>query len=251
MPTLNIIGAGKLGRTLFNLARKSRYQTVLLARGDAIVAADITVLTVQDSEISSLAQKIPNSGILIHCSGALDHEVLRPHSCVGTMHPLMTFPGPEVHTPDVFNVPAAVSGDPKAIVTATALASELGFTPFTFTGDRMLYHAAAVIAGNFTTHLYRTATKLLRDAGIPEALIEHALLPLTLQSAKNAATFPESALTGPAARGDEEIISAHMDALARTNNSDIAKLYNLVTKNIIDNKIVDSPSAQDHEKKQT
>ena len=104
---------------------------------------------------------------------------------------------------------------------------------------------------NFTSHLYRTATKLLREAGLPQTLVEHALLPLTLQSAKNAAAFPESALTGPAARGDEEIISAHMDALARTNNSDIAKLYNLVTKHIIDNKIVDSQSEQDHEKKQT
>ena len=251
MPTLNIIGAGKLGRTLFNLVPKSQYQTVLLARGDTITAADITLITVQDSEIPVVAQSISRSGTLIHCSGTHDHEILRPHPCAGTMHPLMTFPGPEVHSPNVSSVPAAVSGDAAAIVVATALASDLGFTPFTFTGNRALYHAAAVMAGNFTTHLYRTATNLLRDAGVPEKMINRALLPLTLQSATNAADFPEAALTGPAARGADEIISAHIDALTRANKLDTVDLYNALTNSIISNIQSKSLSPSDQKKKQT
>lgn len=233
MPTLNIIGAGKLGRTLFKLTPKDQYQTALLARGDSIDAADITLLTVQDGQISALARQIPTSGVLLHCSGALDHEVLRPHPTVGTMHPLMTFPGPEILAPEPSGIPAAISGDSAAVEVAATLAKAFGFTPFTFDGDRTLYHAAAVIAGNFTAHLYRVATNLLREAGVPDSMIQHALLPLTLQSAANAANFPDSALTGPAVRGDMEIISAHIDALIRTGNDETVSLYRAVIKDII------------------
>jgi predicted short-subunit dehydrogenase-like oxidoreductase (DUF2520 family) len=240
MPTLNIIGAGKLGRTLFDLTPKDLYQTALLARGDSIDAADITLLTVQDGKISALAKQIPTSGVLLHCSGALDHEVLRPHPTVATMHPLMTFPGPDIQTPEPSGITAAISGDSAAVEVATILAKAFGFTPFTFNGDRMLYHAAAVIAGNFTSHLYRVATNLLREAGMPDAIIQHALLPLTLQSATNAANFPDSALTGPAARGDEKIISAHIDALLRSENEQTADLYKSVTNDII-TKIIAAP----------
>jgi predicted short-subunit dehydrogenase-like oxidoreductase (DUF2520 family) len=233
MPTLNIIGAGRLGRTLFDLTPKDLYQTALLARGDSIDTADITLLTVQDGQISALAKQIPTSGVLLHCSGALDHEVLRPHPAVATMHPLMTFPGPDIQTPEPSGITAAISGDSAAVEVATILAKAFGFTPFTFNGDRILYHAAAVIAGNFTSHLYRVATNLLREAGMPDAMIQHALLPLTLQSATNAANFPDSALTGPAARGDEKIISAHIDALLRSENEQTADLYKAVTSDII------------------
>ena len=126
----------------------------------------------------------------------------------------MTFPGPELALPRDTEVPAAVAGHPEAVAAATALAEKLGFTPFEVTGDRALYHAAAVMAGNFATVLLGEASRILAQAGVPEADAPRLLAPLALTSIRNAADLgPGPALTGPVARGDEGIIGAHLRAL--------------------------------------
>jgi predicted short-subunit dehydrogenase-like oxidoreductase (DUF2520 family) len=124
----------------------------------------------------------------------------------------MTFAGGG-HVP-AGEVPAAVAGDPEAIVAATALAHALGWTPFEVPGDRRLYHAAAVMAGNFGTALLAEAAAVLGAAGVPRDRAPALLLPLALASLRNAAALgPARALTGPVARGDEDVIAAHRDAL--------------------------------------
>jgi len=209
-----IVGPGRLGRSAARLLEPTDCAVQLVSRGQPIPAGPLTWLTVPDREIEAAARKVPTGGIVLHASGATDLTPLRPHTPAGSLHPLMTFPGPEIALPTQTLVPAAVAGDADAVAAAKTLAMHLGFTPFEVTGDRALYHAAAVTAGNFATALLHEASTMLAAAGVPMADAPSLLAPLALRSLQNAAEHGTAAtLTGPVARGDSEIIDGHLAAL--------------------------------------
>src|SRR5207244_6827571 len=85
---------------------------------------------------------------------------------------------------------------------ANWLAQTLGLRPFPLAdADRPLYHAAAVVAGNYLVTLYRTAAQLFDQVGAPpEALV--LLMERTIQNG--------FVLTGPIARGDWGPVEAHL-----------------------------------------
>lgn len=209
-----IVGPGRLGRTLARALETRGVQVRLVGRGEAIPASPLTLLTVPDRAIAEVAARVPAAGVLLHCSGACDLDVLRPHHPAGSLHPLMTFPG-DAATLALEGAPAAIAGDPEARRSAGALALLLGMRPFEVPGDRRLYHAAAVMAGNFATALLAEAAAVLARAGVPIEDAPALLAPLALASIRNGAALgPAAALTGPVARGDEEVIRAHRAALA-------------------------------------
>jgi predicted short-subunit dehydrogenase-like oxidoreductase (DUF2520 family) len=187
-----------------------------VGRGDPVPAAALTWLTVPDREIATAADQVPPGGVVLHASGATDLAPLAGHPKAGSLHPLMTFPGPELGLPaDDPPTPAAVAGHPEAAAAATALAHRLGWHPFPVPGDRRAYHAAAVVAGNQATVLLGLAAEILAAAGVPPDEAPALLAPLALQSIRNAARVgPARALTGPVARGDEAVLAAHRAALA-------------------------------------
>lgn len=209
-----IVGPGRLGRTVAACLTRRGHSVRLVARGQEIPAAPLVWLTVPDRSISEAAAATPPGGVLLHASGACGVDLLRPHSAAGSLHPLMTFPGLEVATPTMRGLPAAVAGDPEAVAAARRLADALDWTAFEVDGDRRLYHAAAVMAGNFATVLLGAAAELLTAAGVPAEQAPMLLLPLARTSLENAAEAgPALALTGPLARGDEGVVAAHRAAI--------------------------------------
>ena len=214
-----IVGAGRLGRSAAQILDNKGHPFVLVGRGDAIPPARLTWLTVPDREIANASERVPEGGVVLHASGAHTIEPLSNHTHAGSLHPLMTFPGPEMGLPTATTIPAAVAGHPAAVRAAKTLAHQLGFSPFVVPGDRVLYHAAAVIAGNFASLLLIEAGKVLAAAGVPEDQCRNVLLPLATASLNATAHHGPSALTGPVARSDDAVIRAHMDALARLDPS--------------------------------
>jgi len=219
-----IVGPGRLGRSAAKILEQNGHQSILIGHGESIPPAEVTWLTVPDRAIEAAAKAVPVGGIVLHASGAHTTEPLRPHSPAGSLHPLMTFPGPEMGLPDEPVIPAAVSGDPEAIVAARTLSGMLGFSAFEVPGDRALYHAAAVTSGNFASLLMMEAARMLTAAGVPEEQARPLLAPLAIASIKSAAAHGSSALTGPIARGDENVIAAHTAAL-NTMDPNLAVLY--------------------------
>jgi predicted short-subunit dehydrogenase-like oxidoreductase (DUF2520 family) len=163
-----IVGPGRLGRSVATLLERRQIPAQLIGRHDRIPRAALTYLTVPDREIGDAAARVPKGGVVLHASGATGVEVLRPHKKAGSLHPLMTFPGPEIALPSG-EIPAAIAGDPEAVAAGRKLAELLGFVPFEVQGDRALYHAAAVTAGNFATALLHEASTMLAAAGVPMA----------------------------------------------------------------------------------
>jgi predicted short-subunit dehydrogenase-like oxidoreductase (DUF2520 family) len=220
-----IVGRGRLGRSLAHLLGEAGHEVGTSGRGEAVADAEVVLLCVPDAELAGAASRVPPGPVVLHCSGAVEVDVLRPHRPAGSLHPLMTFPGPEVALPDLRGVPAAVAGDPEAVALAGRLAGDLGLVPFAVPGDRRLYHAAAVLAGNFATVLLGEAARVLVAAGVDPAVAPSVLVPLALRSVDNARHGASRALTGPVARGDERTLAAHRAALEEAGLSEVLVLY--------------------------
>lgn len=225
---VTIIGPGRLGRSLEVILTGAGHRVELVR--DRPPAHEIVLITVPDAAIASVATGLHPGHIVLHTSGTTPFEVLRPHRPAGSWHPLMTFPGPELGVPDLAGVPAAIAGDPEAIEVAMALTDSLGMRPLTVPGDRRLYHAAAVVAGNFATVLLGEASRILAAAGVDPDQAPGLLAPLALQSLRNAAERgPARTLTGPVARGDTSTLQGHRDALADAGLDDLIPLHELLS----------------------
>lgn len=227
---ITILGPGRLGRSLAALLSPA-HEVALLGRNGALPAADVVLLCVPDRAIAEVSRRVPRNQPVLHCSGATGLDVLGHHPERGSFHPLMTFPGPQTAIPELRDVFAAVDGTPVALDRATQIAHALGMRPVRVAGDRRLYHAAAVIAGNLATVLLARAAELLTAAGVDQAEAADALLPLAIASLRGATPDPARALTGPVARGDDAVLEAHRVAMAEAGYDALRPFYDaLITE---------------------
>lgn len=225
-----ILGPGRLGRSLGELLPATGHECTLVGRGGAIPTCDVIWITVPDLALSSVAVGLPPGPVALHASGATDLSVFGDREGVGSLHPLMTFPGPEHELPTLRGVPAAIAGDPRGLETARALAADLGLAPIEVQGDRRLYHAAAVLAGNGATVLLGEACRALQAAGVPAERCAALLAPLVRRSIDHAVPSPIQALTGPIARGEDSVIAAHVQALRDAGLPDVADLHDTLAR---------------------
>jgi predicted short-subunit dehydrogenase-like oxidoreductase (DUF2520 family) len=88
-------------------------------------------------------------------------------------------------------------------------------------------HVAAVFANNFSNHMYTLAEKILKKETISFGLLR----PLIRSTAENVQyRSPSEVQTGPAKRGDEEILKAHLEILK--DDPELKTIYELMTSGI-------------------
>ena len=93
--------------------------------------------------------------------------------------------------------------------------------------DRERLHVAGVFANNFTNLMYGIANDILRDTHIPFS----ALLPLIDETAAKVHTLsPHDAQTGPARRGDENVMQHHLSLLP---SAELREVYRLLSDLIL------------------
>jgi predicted short-subunit dehydrogenase-like oxidoreductase (DUF2520 family) len=244
-----IIGAGALGTTLARalvesghrveavLSRRAASAQALAERVGASVADSswdalpasvrLVCICVPDAAIASVAEALAEVDhpwartIAAHTSGAETAAVLAPLREKGaatmSFHPLQTFA--DETPPEAFEgIAVGLEGDDRAVAVGEALARTLGARPVRLTANnKAQYHCAAALASNGLVALMGVVGELLDVSG-PNAEASSPLDlvgPLIEQTLENLRRgTPEGALTGPVARGDEETIQAHLDALA-------------------------------------
>jgi len=92
---------------------------------------------------------------------------------------------------------------------------------------RKVLHVAAVFANNFSNHMYALAEKVLKKETISFGLLR----PLIRSTAENVQyRSPSEVQTGPARRGDEEILKAHLEILK--DDPELKTIYELMTSGI-------------------
>jgi predicted short-subunit dehydrogenase-like oxidoreductase (DUF2520 family) len=109
----------------------------------------------------------------------------------------------------------AIEGDAAAVKVARQIVRTLGGSPVQIAGgQRVLYHAAATLAAGLVLAVEEAAVRTMTQAGMKRREAVRALLPLTRQVLDNFERLgPAAAWTGPLARADYDLISAHLEGL--------------------------------------
>jgi predicted short-subunit dehydrogenase-like oxidoreductase (DUF2520 family) len=223
-------------------ARRRLPDTAILPVHEVAARAELVLLAVPDAELASVVsglaatQAVRPKTIVVHTSGANGIGVLAPLTEQGCLplavHPAMTFTGSDEdieRLPDsCFGVTAA---DDVGYAIGQSLVLEIGGEPFRVREDaRMLYHAALAHAGNHVVTVVADAVEALRAAlsgqellgqplvdDAPGGIAERVIGPLTRAAVENTLQRGQAALTGPVARGDADVVAAHLRALAEVD----------------------------------
>jgi predicted short-subunit dehydrogenase-like oxidoreductase (DUF2520 family) len=203
---IQIVGMGRVG------------SAVGARLGDSVTDVDpeLVLLCVPDRAIPEVAQTVPVGPWIAHTSGATPLAALDPHERRFGLHPLQSFTharGAE----QLDGAYAAVTAESdEAREAGFWLARELGLEPFALDdSERALYHAGAVVAASYLVTLHKAAADLVEAAGAPP----EALVPLMRRVLEN-----DFELTGPAVRGDWEVVEAHLAAI-RERLPELEPLY--------------------------
>ncbi|MBN2240916.1 MAG: DUF2520 domain-containing protein [Dehalococcoidales bacterium] len=246
MQKLGFIGAGKVGTALaaklsaggyevtsvYSRSPESAEQFASRIPGCRIVnsyqavadRSDIIFITTPDDAIGKTVRKIEWSEgkSVVHCSGADSTAVLEPAKAAGAQtgafHPLQTFAGVNEAIENLPGSTFAIEAEEPLLTELKKMATVLECRYIQLDAeDKVVYHAAAVMACNYLVTLIKQATDLWKTFDIPTQQATQALLPLIKGTIHNIETvgIPDC-LTGPIARGDIGTIRKHIEALEKT-----------------------------------
>ncbi|MDH4272787.1 MAG: DUF2520 domain-containing protein [Candidatus Aminicenantes bacterium] len=271
MIDIAIIGAGRLGTTLGRaLATKGHKITALTCRrkasaeeSRAIIGqgraltdnaaaarmARVIFLCLPDEVITGVVSRLARNRVdwpgktVFHTSGLLPAQVLEPlrerGASIASFHPVQSFPRKTTRPGHFRGISFGLEGDRNALALAGAFVRRLGGRALIIPeGTKSFYHAAFSFASNFLVVLLDAATRLLKEAQIPEDKAARMLLPLVQGTLHNVKEFDTAAaLTGPLVRGDVASVKAHLEALERwPRYADVYRKLSLVGLEIAEKK---------------
>lgn len=195
---------------------------------------DLVVIAVSDQSIASVIEQVHpylKDNLIVHTSGSTHLNVLEQvHVRSGVLYPLQTFS--VEREVDWINTPLFIEvSDVADQKTLTDLAKQLSQHVYVYSSSqRLSLHLAAVFACNFSNYCYDMAKQVV-DA---ESVDFRLLYPLIEATAKKALQAdPKDMQTGPAMRGDQNIIAMHESLLEQANRSDLQQVYALLSQQIL------------------
>lgn len=259
--TINIIGAGRAGRTLARVFATSGAFTVgdvfdrSRAAADSAVAfvgsgrpvdgigamrsADVWMITPPDGQIVPCGQALGAGGLLkegnvvFHCSGATPSRelkaVLPANVAVASVHPLRSFADPAVAARTFGGTYCAAEGDEAALAILTRAFGLAGAHVSRIDPEfKTIYHAASVIVCNYLTALMEAGLQSYEKAGLARGEALRMMEPLVRETLDNVFRIGTvDALTGPIARGDVAVVKRQAKALAAWN-AKVADVYRVL-----------------------
>ena len=212
-------------------ASKSQVPELLAAdrRTAAALAgdSDLLLIAVSDRAIADVAGALPpTTAIVIHPSGAL--ASLRDGF---SLHPLRVLPPPGEPS-DLKDTLLVFEGAHREIAARIAQACGARFAEIS-AADKPAYHAAAVFGSNYAALMLDIAAELMSKAGLPDRETRGPIAGLAASAIENwARQYPAPArFTGPAARGDREVLKQHLATLQ--GNEELSELYRLLAERIV------------------
>ncbi|MGM9513965.1 Rossmann-like and DUF2520 domain-containing protein [Roseateles sp. DB2] len=194
-----------------------------LTPAQCVAQADLVFISTPDDAIATLTASLPwRAGqAAVHCSGATGLEALsaarQAGAMVGGFHPLQIFSDPQSARERLAGSLVAIEAPDQDLRTQLLrLAARLGLQPLAISGgQRAAYHAAANIAASGLLAVLSEASGLFEDLGLGPAEALAALLPLARGALDAAAQrgLP-GAVAGPVARGDSQVLAAHLGVMA-------------------------------------
>ena len=195
--------------------------------------SSIFIIAVPDDAIQSIVQEIilPDEAILVHTSGSQPLSALGYAAIpgIGVFYPLQTFS--KSKKVDFTDVPIFVeSENPAAEKVLLAMAKAISKNVHQISSqERKAMHVAAVFASNFTNHMLLIAQQIMKENNLNFDWLKPLIAEMIN---KSISIGPEQAQTGPARRGDFEILDRHMEFLQHDEQR--AEIYKIISQHIID-----------------
>ncbi|MCM4159013.1 DUF2520 domain-containing protein [Antarcticibacterium flavum] len=191
-----------------------------------VFPADIYLFALKDEAISLLADRVHyRDALMLHTSGATPLAAFESFEKAGVFYPLQTF---SKNKPvDFKEIPICIEAKNESQLKMTEqLALKISPAVYKINSEqRRSLHVAAVFVSNFVNFLYSQGEQICRQNKIPFEIL-HPLIKETALKIKNLSPF--DAQTGPAKRGDSDVINEHLGLL----NEDQKTIYNLLTNSI-------------------
>ena len=258
MMKVTLIGAGNLATQLGKSLKKagviisqvySRTEDSARTLGELLEAewltdikalrdeADVYIFSVKDSVLCELISEVckgRGNKLFLHTAGSM------PMSCFegkalryGVFYPMQTFS--KTKDVDFERVPVFIEGNSiETEDVIRSLANKLTQRVIRLSSaDRKYLHLAAVWACNFTNYCYTVASDILGEHGIPFDV----MFPLINETTEKIQEIsPKEAQTGPAVRGDRNVMSKQLELM--NGKEDLQELYKMLSKGI--NPLVDN-----------
>jgi len=248
MQTIAILGAGRVARGLGARLREAGWRigavvarqmpaaraAVRAIRGGTpsilptrrMLDAGIILLAVPDDALAAVTAILESIGgdelrrkVVVHTSGALTSEVLKPLALrgawTGVMHPMQSF-GARTR-PRLDGVLFGIEGHNEALRVIRRMVRSLGGHAARVEAARKAeYHCAGTFAAAHLLASVEAGIQMLVAGGMKRREATSALLRLARQVLDNQELLgPRAAWTGPLSRGDMSTVALHWQALSR------------------------------------
>lgn len=261
--TLNIIGCGKAGSVLAFLWNQegifeiggvltrtldsASHAVNKIGAGRAVSSfddlggAELFMIAVPDQQIKNVAARLAASGVVgsqstvFHLSGALESSVLAEaglaRARVASVHPLRSFAEFDKSIADFGGTWCGFEGCAEIQSQLESAFENIGARMFLIEpNSKLLYHSASVITSNYVNALVDAALSTYQLAGIHRDIAQELIKPILRNTCENIlATDPGTALTGPIARGDWQIVSKELEQLESVDRR-LADVYRAMAR---------------------
>lgn len=198
---------------------------------DLLPDSDLYIFSVKDDSYETLLSQLPfRLPLAVHTAGSLSIRIFEPYAdSYGILYPYQSL-NKNMDFANV-EVPLSVESNDKMVENELfAFAGRLSSTvQLMGEAQRLVLHRAAIFGCNFTNAMYAIAYDILRENNIDWRMI----LPLLENTLDKVKTMnPHDAQTGPAKRGDQNIIRMHQEAL---QDERLREIYRLMSDYIMRN----------------
>ncbi len=196
-------------------------------------ASSVFIIAASDDATEDIATEIvlPDECFLLHTSGSQPLDVLQFAATenTGVFYPLQTFT--KSKRVDFRTVPIFLeSSNEETSRLMTTLAKAISSDVRKITSvERQALHVAAVFASNFANHMLTLSKDILQQNNLDFNLLKPLITETFNKSLMNG---PDRSQTGPAVRGDLEILDRHIAFLQ--NDKTMAEIYRIISQDILD-----------------
>jgi predicted short-subunit dehydrogenase-like oxidoreductase (DUF2520 family) len=195
---------------------------------DIQTSADLYIIAVKDAVLHQVIEHLPQvKGIVTHTAGSMSMDLLLRFDKHGIIYPFQTFT--KEREVDFSVIPILLeTSDEEVYNDLKVFAKKISQTVIACdSNQRRQIHLAAVFACNFANHMYAIADGILQKNNISFDVIK-PLIKETAEKVQEVAA--ENAQTGPAIRGDQNVIDKHLKLLS--DDAELSALYRKLTNRI-------------------
>ena len=193
--------------------------------------ADVFIVAVKDAALADVireATKGRENQLFVHTAGSMPMVMFKGLTAhYGVFYPMQTFSKERLVDFNDISV-FLETNDDASMERLKMLAATLTTHIYELDSEgRKQLHLAAVFACNFVNHCYALSAEVLAAKGLPFSV----MLPLVDETAQKVHELaPKDAQTGPAVRGDQNVMQMQANMLA--GNSAVKQIYEALSSDI-------------------